>query len=248
MNTLDRKQRERQLREKLILDTAKDILNHEGFANLTMERIAADIEYSKGTVYNHFSSKEDIISALGARCMTKLLNLFKRATNYQASSRDRISAIVIAHSLYAQLNPIELQNMQLIKSQAIRQKVSAHMQAEVLQLEQQITSIVIDIVSDAITAADLPNNSEGKRTANGIVFGLWSMSYGANLLSVSGIPFNRMEMCNPLDVMWDNSQRLLDSYQWQPLSNQFDITQKYNEICHNLFNDEISRLNTTVKK
>lgn len=246
MNTLHRKRRERQLREQLILDTAKAILSQEGFANLTMERIASDIEYSKGTIYNHFSSKEDIISALGARCMNQLLDLFKLAANYPASSRDRISAVVIAHGLYAQLNPVEIQNMQMIKSQIIRQKISAVMQAEVLQLEQQITRIVTDIVRNAITAGELPSQSSD--TANGIVFGLWSMSYGSNLLSTSGIPFDHMGLCDPLDLIWDNSQRLLDSYQWQALSSQFDITEKYHEICHRLFHDELSHLNQIAKQ
>ncbi|MCW8955951.1 MAG: TetR/AcrR family transcriptional regulator [Gammaproteobacteria bacterium] len=246
MNTLNRKQRERQLREQLILDTAKDILSREGFANLTMERIAVDIEYSKGTIYNHFSSKEDIISALSAHCMINLLELFKRAANYPAPSRDRISAIVIAHNLYALLNPVELQNMQLIKSQAIRLKVSTDMQARLLQLEQQITKTVIDIVIDGMSNNELPN--EGSYTTNGIVFGLWSMGYGSNLLSSSGIPFSQMNMCNPLDVMWDNSQRLLDSYQWQPLSSQFNITEKYQEICHQLFSEEMTLLNKIAKQ
>lgn len=246
MHTLKRKQRDRQLREQLILDTAKQILNQEGFSSLTMERIALDIEYSKGTIYNHFSSKEDIISALGARCMLNLLDLFKRAANYPASSRDRMSAIVIAHSLYAQLNPIELQNMQLIKSMAIRQKVSAAMQAEILQMEQQATTIVMDIVSDAIASTELPG--EASVTTHAIVSGLWSMSYGANLLSTSGIPFSQMGLCNPLDVMWENSQRLLDSYHWQPLSKHYDLSEKYHEICHRLFGEEITHLKQIAKQ
>lgn len=246
MNNLNRKQRERQLREQRILESAKSVLGDEGFASLTMERIAADIEYSKGTVYNHFSSKEDIISALAVGCMNNLLALFKRAASYQAPSRDRISAIVIAHSLYAKLNPIEFENIQMIKSRAIRLKVSANMQAQLLQLEQKITKTVIDIVKDGIAAAELPD--EGDLTANGIVFGLWSMGYGSNLLSSSGIPFNKMGMCNPLDVMWNNSQRLLDSYQWQPLSRQFNMSEKYHEICHNLFSKEIIHLRKILKK
>ncbi len=246
MTTQNRKLRERQLRQQLILDTAKNILSQEGLSRLTMERIATDIEYSKGTVYNHFSSKEDIIAALGVRCMNNLLDLFIRATSYPAPSRDRISAVVIAHSLYAQLNPIELQNMQMIKSQTIRLKASAGMQAEVLHLEKKITKIVIDIVSDGIASAELPN--EDSTTIDGIVLGLWSMGYGTNLLSTSGIPFKQIDMCDPLEVMWDNSQRLLDSYHWQPLSNQFDTTEKYLEICHRLFNEEITQLNRIAKQ
>ena len=61
MNPLNRKQRERIEREQLILDAARNIINQEGWEHLTMERVAAAVEYSKGTVYNHFSSKEDVV-------------------------------------------------------------------------------------------------------------------------------------------------------------------------------------------
>ena len=106
MNTPSRKQRELQQREQLILDTAQQILNQEGFGSLTMERIAAEVEYSKGTIYNHFNSKEDIVSSIGCRCMLALSELFTRASGYPGNNRQRISAVTIAHSLYAQLHPV----------------------------------------------------------------------------------------------------------------------------------------------
>jgi len=53
---LSRKQREIATREQLILDTAQNILHEQGYSHLTMERIAEATEYSKGTIYYHFSS------------------------------------------------------------------------------------------------------------------------------------------------------------------------------------------------
>ena len=62
--TVTRKQREIAQREDLILETARKMLLERGYLGLTMDRIAEEIEYSKGTVYQHFSSKEDLISTL----------------------------------------------------------------------------------------------------------------------------------------------------------------------------------------
>jgi len=240
MNNMTRKQRELFDREQLILDTAKIILNTEGFANLSMERIAAEVEYSKGTIYNHFKSKEEVITGISCRCISNLIELFSRARNHTGSNRERIAAVGIAQSLYAQLNPVEFQNLPLIKSQAIREKISEEKSNELLQLEQSITSIVKEIVMDALNDGDIPANESF--VPDGIVFGLWSMGYGTDLLHLSGIPFEQLGMQQPLDMMWVNSNKLLDSYNWKPLSTEFDINNMREKLTKELFPDEIIKL------
>ena len=240
VENMSRKQRELYLREQLILDTAQLILQQEGLHSLTMERVAAEIEYSKGTVYNHFSSKEEIICSISCRCMNTLIEMFGRARNYAGNHRERIAAVGIAHSLYAQLHPAEIQNMQIIKSADLREKISRENQAGLLQLEQQITGIVMEIVSDALNDGDIPQGQP--HVPDSIVLGLWSMGYGSNLLHLSGIPFDKLGMRQPLDMMWINSHKFLDSYQWQPLSTDFDIFALYEKLCNELFAEEVKQL------
>lgn len=238
---MTRKQRERFEREQLILDTAQIILQQEGLQSLTMERVAAEIEYSKGTVYNHFCSKEEIINGISCRCVTNLIEMFTRAKHYAGNHRERIAAIGIAHGLYAQLHPAELQNMQIIKSTAIREKIAAEKQNELLQLEQQITGIVLEIIGDAMRDGDIP---EGQPyLPDSILLGIWSMGYGSNLLHLSGIPFDKLGMQQPLEMAWLNSHKLLDSYQWKPLSTEFDINALRKRLCNALFTEEMQQLN-----
>lgn len=237
---MTRKQRELFEREQLILNTAQVILQQEGLQNLTMERVAAEIEYSKGTVYNHFCSKEEIISGISCRCVINLIEMFTRAKNYTGNHRERMAAIGIAHSLYAQLHPAELQNMQIIKSAAVREKIAEDNQLHLLQLEQQVTSIVLEIVRDAIKDGDIPSDQEF--LPDSIVFGIWTMGYGSNLLHLSGIPFEKLGMQDPLDMMWVNSHKLLDSYQWKPLSSEFDIHVLHKKLCTELFAEEHAQL------
>lgn len=239
---LTRKQRELFDREQLILDTAQQILKQEGTQGLTMDRVAAEIEYSKGTVYNHFSSKEEIISGISCRCMDNLTELFGRARDYNGSHRERIAAIGIAQTLYAQLHPVEMQNMQLIKSADVRDKISNEKQSELLQIEQKITGIVLEIVRDAMNNGDIPQDQPF--IPDSIVLGLWTMGYGSNLLNMSGIPFKKLGMQQPLEMVWLNSNKLLDSYQWQPLSNTFDIYELREKLCRELFSEELKQLNS----
>lgn len=240
MKNISRKEREFLQREQLILDTAKQLLDEEGYSNLTMDKIAAEIEYSKGTVYKHFSSKEEVISAIGSCCVDNLYEMFKRATAYKGNHRERITAIGVAHSLYAQLNPIELENLQLIKSPAVREKVSIEVQMEMQKKEYRLTQIVTEVVVQAIEEGDIIEPHP--QLPDAIVFGLWTMNYGSNLLHMSGIPFKEIGMCGPLDVMWLNSHKLLDSYNWQPLSDQFDIEQLRQDILHSCFAEELKQL------
>jgi AcrR family transcriptional regulator len=237
---MTRKQREWFEREQLILDTAQNILQDDGLQSLTMDKVAAEIEYSKGTVYNHFCSKEEIISGISCRCMANLTEMFSRARDYAGTHRERIAAVGIAQTLYAQLHPIEMQNMQVIKSAAVREKVSTEKQLELLKIEQKVTGIVLEIVRDAINDGDIPKDQPS--IPDSIVLGLWTMGYGSNLLNMSGIPFKKLGMHEPLEMVWINSHKLLDSYQWQPLSSEFDIYELRNRLCNELFPEEIKQL------
>jgi AcrR family transcriptional regulator len=241
-----RKQREWQQREQLILDTAQQLLQQHGLQGMTIERVASEIEYSRGTVYNHFASKEEIVNGIAIRCMQTLTEMFSRVQHYAGCQRDRLAALGLAHSLYAQLHPVELQNMQLLKSPDIRNKISPEKQQALLQMEQQITGIALDIVRTAMDEGELPASQPA--VPDSIVMGLWSMGYGANLLHLSGIPFTQLGMQQPLDMMWLNTHKLLDSYQWKPLSDSFDINRLKQSLCDALFADEIQQLKQQQNK
>src|SRR5712671_3154977 len=69
--------RERQTREKetvrsAILTAARSLFLSQGYANVSMRKIAEQIEYSPGAIYSYFASKEDIFFALaeeGLQCL-----------------------------------------------------------------------------------------------------------------------------------------------------------------------------------
>ncbi len=91
--TLTRKQREIQSREGRILEVARAMIVQDGYHGLSMDRIAEALEYSKGTIYQHFSCKEDILMALVNQAVECRLDLFRRAAAIRGRSRERITAI-----------------------------------------------------------------------------------------------------------------------------------------------------------
>ncbi len=54
----------RDTRRKAILDIARDMFLDQGFAATSMSQVAARLGGSKGTLYNYFSSKEELFSAM----------------------------------------------------------------------------------------------------------------------------------------------------------------------------------------
>lgn len=239
-DNLPRKQREFRQREQLILDTAQRMLHDHGYAQLTMDRVAEAVEYSKGTIYNHFSSKEDLVCSLCCRCVSNLIELFKRAYAYPGTTRERFSAIGIAYSLYHQLNPLDAQNIQIVKTNAVREKLSEQKLQEMSTLEHEITQLCMDLVNEAIAAGDIPRT--GNHTADSIVFGFWSMLYGGTLLAHSDIPLQELGFSPAAKMLWDNSQRLMDAYGWQPLSTGTDTNALFTELCSALFAEEVCKL------
>ena len=66
MGIKERQTREREAVRAAILEAARTLFLSEGYANVSMRKIAEQIEYSPGAIYSYFPSKEDIFFALAA--------------------------------------------------------------------------------------------------------------------------------------------------------------------------------------
>ena len=82
------------------------MLLERGYIGLTMDRIAQATEYSKGTIYQHFSSKEDLVVALAAQTAQKRTTMFQPRRHVQRRRRsERLTAIGMASDLFVSLYP-----------------------------------------------------------------------------------------------------------------------------------------------
>jgi len=64
MAVAERRLREKEARKQQILDAARDLFFQQGFDSTTIEEIAERTELSKGAIYLHFPSKEEIYITL----------------------------------------------------------------------------------------------------------------------------------------------------------------------------------------
>lgn len=62
---LSRRERERLMRRRLMLDAARAVIAEKGYAEATLDEIAQRAEFGKGTLYNYFKGgKEEILFAV----------------------------------------------------------------------------------------------------------------------------------------------------------------------------------------
>lgn len=62
MGISERRQLEKEIIRKKIIDAASEILAKEGYENLSIRKIANKIEYSPGIIYHYFKDKSEIMT------------------------------------------------------------------------------------------------------------------------------------------------------------------------------------------
>lgn len=97
MGIKERKQRQFEKREALILETARKLFLQKGFVNFTLDDIADEIEYSKGTIYSHFESKEEIYARILMEQLNVLHLYLQEAVNNSQNTEDGIKRCLDAY-------------------------------------------------------------------------------------------------------------------------------------------------------
>jgi len=88
------KERQRQEREELILQASEEVLLEKGYQDTSMDEIAARVGIAKGTLYLHFTGKEDLILALLEREMQEFLQIIEATVTLEATVRAKLETIL----------------------------------------------------------------------------------------------------------------------------------------------------------
>lgn len=72
MGVQERREREKQGIREEILEAARKLFVTEGYENVTIRKIADQIEYSPGTIYLYFQDKADILAQISEETFSRL--------------------------------------------------------------------------------------------------------------------------------------------------------------------------------
>lgn len=222
-----RKQREMEKRTAEILRVARPILIAEGFQALSMDRVAAQMEYAKGTIYNHFPNKEEIVLALAVQAMELRRQLFEQASIIRETSRLRMMALGVACEFFTRNCEDDFVLEQWIRNHGIWDKSSEQRQGLIRQCEGCCMGIVAGIVRDAISQQELqvPQGLSPEE----LVFGFWAINYGSQILTHTSPSLPEIGIRNPANAIRMHCCTLLNGFGWIP---QMDYDTYMAEIDH----------------
>ena len=105
MSVQERKERERAGRERLILATARELAEQQGWDAVTTRRLAERIEYSQPVLYSHFRGKREIIGAVALEGAAEMAAALRAAARAEDGPRERVAALARAYLDFAERNP-----------------------------------------------------------------------------------------------------------------------------------------------
>src|SRR5882724_10770064 len=227
-----RKERDRAAREELILDHAQQMLLRDGFQNLNLDELAEAVEYSKGTLYLHFKTKEDIALAVVTRAQKERADFFERAAQFKGRSRERIQAIGFACCHFAKVYPDYYNVEMMLKSLSFWEKADETRQQQYAMQGGRCFRVIHGLVTDGLHEGDLP---PGKLRSEQIVFAIASTAVGSHIMSRNSHALMLAGIDDPLQALCENVDLLLDGLNWKPLSGEWDYAAVDQRIKKELF-------------
>jgi AcrR family transcriptional regulator len=105
MSVQGRKERERADREHLIVATARELAEQQGWDAVTTRRLAERIDYSQPVLYSHFRGKREIIGAVALEGAAEMAGALRAATSAADDPRTRVTALARTYLDFAERNP-----------------------------------------------------------------------------------------------------------------------------------------------
>lgn len=213
------KQRELQQRDELCLEIARRVFLEEGYHSLSISRLAKATGFSRPTLYERFSSKEELIVELGLRCQGELVALLQKAGAFRGRSRERIVVIgeVIRHYWDRYADDMRISNFSA--TDVVLEKVSDDLQRQHTAFDMQIFRLIEDIVEDAVREGDLVLRDD--TPARALTLTLISLVNGV-ASALRGSVMDELNIRDPLSALMANVHVLFDGYGWRPLSSEWD--------------------------
>jgi len=231
---------QRTAREHSFLAVARRLFLTPGLDGLTMERIAGAAGVAKGTVYQHFTSREDVLAALCIETSRVRLGLLERAAVFEGRSRERALAVATADSLVFRLRTDDWRTEQLATTLSLTRKISPERRRTLDALTIRSADIALAVIRDGLAAGEL--QPPAGLTAEKLLLGLLALTQGIYLLNLHDLPFADW-LPQQLPANLDQLFALAcDGFGWHPVSTAWDYGRTAARIWREVFPAEAAAL------
>jgi AcrR family transcriptional regulator len=205
-------------RDRRIREAAQRLLLERGLHAFSMDDVADAIDYSKGTVYLHYASKEDALIASCTDACTELAGWFERAATTPGRPRARMVAIAESYVRFVREREVSFRLIPLIQSPTVLERVSPPRLEEMDAAHERVVGACLRIVKEAVAAGDLslPRGT----TPETVTFALWATVFGAYLLEEIHRPEGLLGVRDPAATIRSTWAAHMDGLGWRPLSKE----------------------------
>lgn len=233
-------------REEDVIEAALLRIEASGYASLTLEQLARDISCSKGTIYNHFANKEDLLLELGIRCYEGQQQFYNRLDNYEGNSREKMMGIFLAYQIYSFLNPGLFSCILNLQNTSVMGKASQERLNRYRTEEMRVVSRLVTTIQGGFDACKKKEGSEKieETPANllNLAFAGWALAFGNISLMMSSQGAFLTQQADRERQLFTSVQIFLDGTGWQPLSSEKDYEKSWHEIGQLFFAAELNEL------
>ena len=157
----------REMMREDILSAARQIIQKDGYAALSMRALADAVGVRAPTLYDYFASKEEVLNAVHMRGVETLGGEFQHVLETSAPGIERLVRIGVVYRRFGLTNPDLYQLMFARIDQAYSPG------EEQVERSRALFEALVEHVRDAIQIGELaPNDPEE------IGMALWSMTHG----------------------------------------------------------------------
>ena len=153
MSTEDRRARERAARRRLIVDTARQLAEAEGWDAVTTRRLSTEIEYSQPVLYKHFSGMDQVAAAVAVDGFGELGRRLHTARADAESPHDALSRLAYAYLDFARDNPA-VYDVMFTGRTTLRfaaEDTPPELVAAFSELRQAVSAVANDANADSLT-------------------------------------------------------------------------------------------------
>ncbi len=165
-------------RERHILDKAWELVETEGFLSLKISDLAKSAEVSVGTLYVHFESKEDLITAMAMDAWQELAGLLARALDMELKAVDRLLAFSILDYQFNRKYPMKFEAMQLAGVPSIWQRASLRRHQQLPESCEAFEAHLTPVIREAIENRELRPEGNLEDQIKAFGHGLWAANMG----------------------------------------------------------------------
>jgi AcrR family transcriptional regulator len=94
VDSLTRKERDRQLRKTDLLSAAEHLFALKGYDRATMQDIAREAQYATGTAYLYFKDKESLYFSLLEEKISEMMSIIKEKTSAVKDVREKLNILI----------------------------------------------------------------------------------------------------------------------------------------------------------